>query len=726
MLKMFSKIKSLRLKLLIQFGILIALSSILMGVTIYTFKKMSEYNEVKTITHDLSTTLLQIRKCEKDFLLQDLTNEVFFQTGKSKFITKFDEHSKTAIEQLQVLENSNAIQKINFVDSIQLAEKYLQEYAAIFHKMTDAYRVKGYKDWGHEGELRASIHSIEEGNFAYDKVLLLTLRRFEKDFLLRKDLKNVEKFDNTIVEFKKMAEGNIPLTQAIDQYSKEFHHVVASEVALGLTLEDGIKKELRTVIHKIEPLLASVKEKITIQEASVSTNAYWVLTILFFTQLALGIALAFTFANILTFSIHAIQDRISKLSDGLFPDRIIPTTEDELGITSLALNNLVDRVRTAANFAGKIGEGELNIAYDEHFNNDVLAKSLQAMHLKLKETAEESRKRNWVTVGLANFGEIVRKSNTNLKDLSQELINNLVKYLGANQGQLYVVRDKSAVMEEHLELMATYAWNKVKYETKTILKGDGLAGQTWVEQQTIYLTQIPKDYVAITSGLGESLPNAILIVPLKVNEEVFGVVEIASFQNFEQYQIDFVEKLAEVIASSLSSAQINARTKSLLEQSQQQTEEMRAQEEEMRQNMEEMQATQEEMERKELEMANQTAQFTAYIQGVNNSMLTIEFDAEGFILTANQNFLKATGYALAEIQGSHHKMFVKPDYANSSEYRSFWPDLAKGIAKEGEFERIGKSGTAIKLKATYTPIINIASGKVEKVVKFAMDITPNS
>ena len=126
-----------------------------------------------------------------------------------------------------------------------------------------------------------------------------------------------------------------------------------------------------------------------------------------------------------------------------------------------------------------------------------------------------------------------------------------------------------------------------------------MVGQAWEENDTLLITEVPANFVRITSGLGDANPNCFLIVPLTVNDVTYGVVEIASFKKFETHQIEFVKKLAESIAATLSTTKINERTKYLLEQSQMQTEQMRAQEEEMRQNMEEMQATAEELERKD-------------------------------------------------------------------------------------------------------------------------------
>jgi methyl-accepting chemotaxis protein len=100
----------------------------------------------------------------------------------------------------------------------------------------------------------------------------------------------------------------------------------------------------------------------------------------------------------------------------------------------------------------------------------------------------------------------------------------------------------------------------------------------------------------------------------------------------------------------------------------------------------------------------------------------IEFEPDGTILSANENFLNAVGYSLEEIQGQHHRMFVDPSYANSSEYKQFWSDLADGKFNAAEFQRFGKGGNEIWIQASYNPVLN-KSGKVTRVVKIATDIT---
>jgi len=116
------------------------------------------------------------------------------------------------------------------------------------------------------------------------------------------------------------------------------------------------------------------------------------------------------------------------------------------------------------------------------------------------------------------------------------------------------------------------------------------------------------------------------------------------------------------------------------------------------------------------------ADYEGQITAINKSQAVIEFDLEGHILDANENFLAAMGYSLSEIKGQHHSMFVDPSYKLSAEYAAFWQSLKAGEHSEGEYKRIAKGGREIWIRASYNPIFD-SSGKPFKVVKFATDVT---
>ena len=386
------------------------------------------------------------------------------------------------------------------------------------------------------------------------------------------------------------------------------------------------------------------------------------------------------------------------------------------------LRNLEEQVTEASSFINEIEKGNFKKEISANLSKNELGVSLTSMKAHLDKIALEEQIRNWLNTGLATFSDILRnKQSLNLRDLSDDILLNLVKYVSANQGAIFVLEDDGKG-DQYLKLIACYAYNRKKYLEKRIELGEGLAGQCVLEKQSIYLKQTPDDYINITSGLGDAPPRSIFISPLLINDSIFGVIELASLVEFKPEHLDFINKLAENIAASIKTVKDNERTLTLLNASQQQAEELRSQEEEMRQNMEEMQATQEEMKRKGDELSAMSAEMTGVITGINSTMATIEFQPDGTIVTANENFLQAMGYTLDKVKGKHHRLFVPKEILESEEYKTFWTKLASGKAIAGIFKRISSTGSTVWLNAIYNPILN-ANGDVVKVIKLGTDVT---
>ncbi len=275
-------------------------------------------------------------------------------------------------------------------------------------------------------------------------------------------------------------------------------------------------------------------------------------------------------------------------------------SKDEIGEVSDSLNLIVSSFKQYTDFAENIGKGNFESNFDVKSEKDTLGYTLLSMRDSLKNVADEDKKRNWANEGFALFSDILRSTEKDIEEFSYDIISNLVKYLDANQGGLFLLNNNNGT--QVLEMQAAFAYNKRKYEEKRVNVGQGLLGQVVLEKDIIHLDKIPQGYMQITSGLGRSNPRSLLIAPLKVNEEIYGAIELASFHPFEQFEVDFIERLSENIASTISSVKINENTKLLLDETRQYAEQMQAQEEEMRQNMEELAATQEEMERNQFKL----------------------------------------------------------------------------------------------------------------------------
>jgi len=427
-------------------------------------------------------------------------------------------------------------------------------------------------------------------------------------------------------------------------------------------------------------------------------------------------------ANSITNPILKITQYLKNLAKGSIDSKmnIQIKSGDEIEEMGDALNKSITGLIEKTEFAQDIGNGKYDTDIELLSEEDILGQSLIDMRDKLKVAQNEEsirkredEKRTWTNEGLALFGDVLRQNQDNIKELAFSIVINLIEYLKANQGGLFLKNndDKSHI---YFELIATYAFDRKKFNEKIVEQGEGLVGTCAIEKQTIYLTDIPGDYIKITSGLGSANPKSVLIVPLKIEEEVLGVIEIASFNTFENFEIEFVEKVGESIASTLSSVKVNEHTTQLLEKTQQQAEEMVAQEEEMRQNMEELQATQEEAARK-------TAEMEGFIKALDSTSFVAEYDLNGKIIFVNNAYLKLLGISKEEVIGTHHSDNIDFTDDQEKKYKEFWKDLKSGAVKK-EKTKINIKNKTYLFMESYTPIYN-EEGKIYKVLKLANDIS---
>ncbi len=419
--------------------------------------------------------------------------------------------------------------------------------------------------------------------------------------------------------------------------------------------------------------------------------------------------------------IQSITEFLKKLSKGQTNSKfdLDVNSGDEIEEMTKALKTSIEGLNKKTEFANHIGKGNLEYDFKMLSDEDELGQALVNMRNSLKKAQadEEKRKvedekRRWANEGLAKFADILRQNNDDLEKLAHIIIKNLVYYLDANQGGLFLLNNEDNNI--YLDLISAFAYDRKKFFEKRIEYGDGVVGSVAIEKETIYLEDIPEDYIKITSGLGGKTPRSLVVVPLKLEDNVYGVIELASFNKLEKFQIEFIEKVAQNIASSLSSVKINIQTNELLEKFQQQSEEMAAQEEEMRQNMEELQATQEEAARKSSEMEH-------FINSLEKSSGIVEYNVDGYITNVNEIYLEALNLHRSEVVGLHHSDKMELTKKQKQEYDKFWKDLRMGITRKEQSKYLVNGETLIFLEV-YTPIADEA-GKINKILKITNEIT---
>lgn len=233
--------------------------------------------------------------------------------------------------------------------------------------------------------------------------------------------------------------------------------------------------------------------------------------------------------------------------------------------------------------------------------------TLQKQEIRLRE--KEQQDVMWFNEGLNKFSDMMSKNRGNTQRLLQIIISELVKYVDAEQGGIYVVND-DIEGEEYLDLTASYAYPAERAGCRFMI-GEGYVGTSYKEKKVIEIDNLEKKYTKIKSGLGEDMPKYLAVIPLKLDETVSGIIELASFRKLKGYKIAFIQKMAESLTSMISSEKATEKMMKLVEQSRIQAEELSAQEEELRQSLEEMMATQEESSRREEELVKQAEEFAS-------------------------------------------------------------------------------------------------------------------
>ena len=465
--------------------------------------------------------------------------------------------------------------------------------------------------------------------------------------------------------------------QIIDSVFTNFDELIEIEQEIMTTLisfedyEDPMLKlvganivedEVLPSISELEKQLSTLSEikqaqADEAQASIISASNYLrnITLILGLVTITIGLIGAFLLSRSITHPISYVKDIVVKLSRGELPERDRDQSQsfsrDEIGEMAHAVDGLVSGLRATSTFAENIGRGQYDASFTPLSEQDVLGNALLEMRDNLSTVAEEDEIRRWATEGTATFGELLRQNSGSVRELCNAILTHLIEYLHANQGGFFIVQDDEASDELYMTLEACYAWDRQKYIEQKIYRGEGLAGQAWMEKDTLYITDVPDEYVTISSGLGEANPTSILIVPLIVNDEVYGVIEVASFDEYQPHEIEFMKKIAESIASTISTARNNTKTRRLLEETTQMSEQMQAQEEEMRQNMEEIQATQEEMARKQVRSDEKELLLETILDSALECLISV--DENNQVDFFNQSTLKKLGYAAEELTGMH-------------------------------------------------------------------------
>jgi hypothetical protein len=316
--------------------------------------------------------------------------------------------------------------------------------------------------------------------------------------------------------------------------------------------------------------------------------------------------------------------------------------------------NLTTQVRAIAEVSTAVTKGDLtrSIAVEAQGEVAKLKDNINEMIINLRETTQKNTEQDWLKTNLARFTRMLQ-GQRDMTTVSQMVLSELAPLVDAQQGIFYVNASNNG--QPLMRLLGSYAYTERKNLSNEYRPGQGLVGQCIIERERILLTNVPDDYIHISSGLGEAKPLNIIVLPVLFENEVKAVIELASFNRFNDTHLTFLDQLTESIGIVLNTIEANTRTEQLLQQSQalatelqsqqdelkktneqleKQAESLRESEELLKSQQEELQQTNEELQEKATLLARQKAEVEAKNREVEEARWEMEEKAEQLALTS--------------------------------------------------------------------------------------------
>ncbi len=332
--------------------------------------------------------------------------------------------------------------------------------------------------------------------------------------------------------------------------------------------------------------------------------------------------------------IHETRASLELLSKGGLPVIKEYQGKDELSTMLQSLRGFSAHMTSLLSFVSNVARKNFNEEAKMFEGKGLIAEALISMRDNLAQHAMDESQRSWTVQGQADLANLIRQQ-ANFDTICDQALAYIVKYMRASHGALYIMEMNND--REHLRLASVYAYARKKYISGTVQPGEGLIGTVYLERQMTILRDVPEDYIKITSGLGEALPQCLVICPLMLNERVYGVLEIASFKAFEQHDTDLIQKFGEQLASAIATGQINQRTEELLRESQLNTETLRVREEEMKRYVEQLRTAHNQTEFELAESKTREHQLQSILQTLGQNLIVVDSNFKVISLNTHNN-----------------------------------------------------------------------------------------
>ncbi len=607
-------------------------------------------NTLKNLYH-LKDNLAEIKNLQKNFINKSYFDELFFDTGENKYTKQLSSGFDKIENSLENLKHANSwyndsetqLLYANILDNIQslrisnnLLLKYLKE--------------AGNERSGIYSHLLVSEKSCEEKfnilkGITKTKNYFKQAKNYRKIFYSYSDLQLLNMINNSInasiqtLEKDYQLSGNYKYLRLIDQlteYKKVFNQYARKVLQIGVNEHQGIRMNMSGNYKKIDIGINKISAKL--QALQTKANIISALIILFL--LLTNIALSFYFHNK---SAKQFGDFV-KASENYFKSwiggvnahapEVLPN--DDYKELQKLMNDFSEKLNLSVQMLKALMRSDAKWLSEENFDKAIfpeikaIDKHIRSLNRQLKAETNATLVNEWIRKGLTGFSEVLRKNFDEPAKHAKEILSNLVAYLNVPMGAIYL---PSSEKRNTFDLVGSIAFGKEKHYVRSVMLGEGIVGTVALERKTLNITDIPEDYFKVSSGFGEAKPKNIIVIPIKLENKVFGIIELASLQKFKHFELEFIDELSKTLGASFAISRIFRNTRNKLEKAENRVMSLRR-------DNKESNVTILQLEKENRKLENIKKENELLIQGIDTLMLVADLDLDGNILEMNNAFVE--------------------------------------------------------------------------------------
>jgi len=673
---------------------------------------------------DLSSELATSRLLNGDVI------ERSENTEKAEFIKRIVESRKQVVE----INEEHSISDIHFTEntySLTLDYIDLRKQNELLYQYLDEL---GGKNHGLYYKLSMASKDFSDKLNQYNPDALLNkdfnyLLSTIELFLQSRNEKLVENIETQLKQINnrlnKLASGRenymlLRLQDSFTNFETSYYEFIKKAFEIGLNSNKGMLSKINNSYSKIAFRLEQAIEIIDNEKRKTERFVFISVALVILIVLTFNLLISRFFLKSTRNFVDNVINHIKVLGKGTFlqfDKSLFPIETHQLLATletfSLKLISAADVSRTLAK-----GKTSVELKKEEQFEvfHSSLSKIKQNIDELNKSVREEKKKQInmlWIKSGIDKLTNVMRREYDNPLLHASEVVNMLVKFLNIPIGAIYSIKEENG--KKYVEMMASFAYGKEKQLYQKIAIGEGIVGTAASEKKTLNLTSIPEGYFNIISGFGDTKPKNILVSPIKLNEDIYGVFELASLTRFKQEEIDFVEEVCKTVAYSFAISKVYLDTLYQFEGVNMEVAQLEAENASLSNDYDELNESY-----KQLTKKGGDNSFIA--SKLNEIALVVDLDLDGNILEVNEGFEKFFKSAKLKVLNSNFREYMT-DINLSKDYdiELIWRDVRAGIQHEAN-QRVRFSDREYVLNQHFWPLKD-EMGRVKKVKVIAFDFS---